>query len=233
MDNTVEAAITAAPITDAERDKWFTALCTATQNTLDNDPSATWNTLSSALDSTLTTAGFTSTTIEPLTRHLDADSGRAIDILRALAALGPTELAAAHQRLTTPTTGTNGSTGGSTTPPPANTPTYDPAAWNAFLATNGTRWNGAEADWSTFRTWFAYTAGQQGLAQPATAFLDHVETTADKIAAFAAYGVTIARPAGAAPATTLPDVSSYPDLTTGATGAWVDYLDTMLQRNGF
>jgi len=74
---------------------------------------------------------------------------------------------------------------------------YDADSWNAFLAENGPRWNGDDAAWEQFRAWFAYQADQAGLADPAAGFLAYVDGEQDKIAAFAAYGVTIASPAGA------------------------------------
>ena len=40
---------------------------------------------------------------------------------------------------------------------------YDEAAWQAFLAENGPRWDGTDDSWQPFREWFAYTAAAQGL----------------------------------------------------------------------
>jgi peptidoglycan hydrolase-like protein with peptidoglycan-binding domain len=124
-------------------------------------------------------------------------------------------------------------------------PGYDQAAWTAFLNENGPRWNGDNTVWGQFRDWFAYVAGQQGLADPAEAFLTYVEGQPEKIAAFAAYGITIA-PAtdtgnagddagagAAADPSQAPDVSTFPETRPGDSGEWVAYLDAMLTSNGF
>lgn len=130
---------------------------------------------------------------------------------------------------------------------------YDPDAWSTFLAENGPRWNGDDAAWDQFRTWFVYQADQQGLADPANGFLTYVEGQPDKIAAFAAYGVTIAAPAHAGDTATsdtatsdtatsdtatsdasqAPDTSTFPETRPGDSGEWVAYLDAMLTSNGF
>jgi hypothetical protein len=81
---------------------------------------------------------------------------------------------------------------------PAETATvteYEPAAWDAYLAENGPAWDGTEGQWETFTTWFVYHAGEQGLATPAQAFIDYVVAQPDRVATFAAYGVSIAAPA--------------------------------------
>jgi hypothetical protein len=67
----------------------------------------------------------------------------------------------------------------------------DPAAWNAFLAENGPYWDGTEDNWPAFRDWFAYQAGQAGVPHSAGAFLDYAESTGDKAAAFAEYGIPL------------------------------------------
>jgi hypothetical protein len=75
---------------------------------------------------------------------------------------------------------------------------YDEQAWQAFLAQNGTQWDGTEESWEQFRQWFAYYASEQGLSTPATALLDYLtpQPAAQRIATFAQYGVTITPPAG-------------------------------------
>lgn len=133
----------------------------------------------------------------------------------------------------------NGDTGsGDTTSQEPASSGYDPAAWNAFLRENGRLWNGEEAAWDQFRTWFVYQAGQQGLADPANGFLAYVEGQPDKAAAFAAYGVTIAAPAettgdASSDASQAPDTSAFPEMRLGDSGEWVDYLDAMLTSRGF
>lgn len=82
---------------------------------------------------------------------------------------------------------------------------YDEQAWQAYLAENGPQWDGTEESWDQFRQWFGYYADQQGLAAPATALLEYLtpQPAAERIAAFAQYGVTITpakEAAGQAPA---------------------------------
>jgi hypothetical protein len=101
---------------------------------------------------------------------------------------------------------------------------YDESAWNTFLAEHGPYWNGEDASWEAFRTWFLYKAEQRNLADPAKAFLAHADS--DRRGVLAQYGVTVAQPAPV-------DVTSHPPLTRGDTGEWVEYLDDMLTRNGF
>lgn len=100
---------------------------------------------------------------------------------------------------------------------------YDESAWNAFLAEYGPYWNGDDATWPEFRTWFQYEAEQRGLADPAQAFLTHAES--DRRGVFTQYGVA------RTPAPV--DVATHPPITRGDTGEWVEYLDDMLTRNGF
>jgi hypothetical protein len=89
---------------------------------------------------------------------------------------------------------------------------YDANAWDVYLATNGTAWDGAAASWSQFREWFLYYATEQGLAFPATGFLLAFDgkTPGERIAGFADYGITIrpSGPSGAATAATDPPVVS-------------------------
>jgi hypothetical protein len=80
---------------------------------------------------------------------------------------------------------------------------YDEEAWQAYLAQNGPRWDGTEESWGQFREWFGYYADQQGLGVPATQYLDYftAQPAAERITAFAQYGVTITppQPTGAEP----------------------------------
>ena len=67
----------------------------------------------------------------------------------------------------------------------------DIEVWNAYLAENGTRWNGDEAAWAPFREWFLFYAAERGVPGFATAFLDYADGQSDKRAVFAQYGVVI------------------------------------------
>ena len=67
----------------------------------------------------------------------------------------------------------------------------DLTAWQAFLAEKGPYWDGAEENWQAFRDWFAYEAATAGVPHSAVSFLDYAESTGDKPAAFAAYGIPV------------------------------------------
>jgi hypothetical protein len=71
---------------------------------------------------------------------------------------------------------------------------YDEGAWQAFLAQNGPMWVGTEGSWVQFRDWFVYSAGEQGLQQPATDLIGYLDSIPanDRVGVFAQYGVTIA-----------------------------------------
>jgi hypothetical protein len=73
----------------------------------------------------------------------------------------------------------------------------DESAWWEFLSTNGPTWDGTAESWPAFREWFAYQAGQQRLTAPADELLAYLEPlgAADRVAAFARYGVTLPAPA--------------------------------------
>lgn len=77
---------------------------------------------------------------------------------------------------------------------------YDENAWFAYLAENGTRWDGTAGSWDAFREWFQYYAAEAGLGTPAQLFLDHLErmAPADRITLLAEYGVPIQAPEPAA-----------------------------------
>lgn len=217
MDQNVTAAIGAVSVPDNQVDNWCAAICSAYARVDGEGNAGDWTTLSAALTTDLTAAGFTTET-QSFTDHLDDDSAPA-DTVAAMAALGATGLAAAYRTPADPV------------PAPAAASdaqdTYDPQAWEKFLAQNGPRWNGTDDAWAQFTTWFRYEADQAGVTAAASGFLDWVGAQADKIAAFGQYGVQINAPAA------VPDTSSYPTLTVGDEGDWVAYLDTMLQSKGF
>lgn len=73
---------------------------------------------------------------------------------------------------------------------------YDEAAWQQYLAQNGTQWNGTDAGWPQFMEWFRYYADQNGLSEPASGLLNLLngQSAPERIATFAQYGVTIAAP---------------------------------------
>lgn len=73
---------------------------------------------------------------------------------------------------------------------------YDEQAWFGYLAENGGRWDGTDESWAGFRDWFQYYATEAGVGTPATLLLDHLGRMppAERVAAFAEYGVTIEPP---------------------------------------
>jgi len=109
---------------------------------------------------------------------------------------------------------------------------YDEQAWQAYLAGNGSQWDGAEESWDQFQQWFAYYAGQQGLAAPATALLDYLTAlpAAQRIDTLAQYGVTITPPAGEPSApeagTSQPPAAAQP----GAAGITEEQLSAALDN---
>jgi hypothetical protein len=74
---------------------------------------------------------------------------------------------------------------------PPEEPAYDEAAWWAFLAENGPRWDGTSDTWAQFREWFSCTARENGLQAPADQLLEHLEGVENRIEVMAAYGVRI------------------------------------------
>lgn len=78
-----------------------------------------------------------------------------------------------------------------------NSAAYDPSAWQAFLAENGSRWDGTEASWAQFETWFRYEADRRGFGYPATGLFGYLagQPVADRIATLKQYGVPITAPA--------------------------------------
>ncbi len=70
---------------------------------------------------------------------------------------------------------------------------YEEADWQAYLATNGPRWNGTTDAWAPFREWFVHHANAQSLGDPAVALLDYLEglDVPGRIETFGQYGVLI------------------------------------------
>ncbi|MEC3981870.1 hypothetical protein [Amycolatopsis sp. H20-H5] len=68
----------------------------------------------------------------------------------------------------------------------------DETVWAAYLTSNGPAWDRTDQNWTKFRDWFAYYANDAGVGNFAAEFLDYVEGSSDKIAAFAKYGVVLA-----------------------------------------
>lgn len=228
MDEKVTAAVGAVGLADSELQGWFTAICSTYKRAAEEGKAADWSSLSPVLESDLVSAGMNRDAVAQLIQHLGSDSS-AVDTVRGMADAGPNELVAEYRKLVA--RGTEQSDGGA----------YDEATWQKFLAENGKLWNGQPEAWDQFRTWFLYQAGQEGLSVPATSFIDYADGQSDKVAAFGQYGVRLPTQAASTTTTTTTtdessttaDTSTYPELTEGATGEWVDYLDQMLKSKGF
>jgi hypothetical protein len=254
MDTAVQNAITAVSLQDdATAQRWFDTVC-ATYQALDQRD---WDHFTPELTNQAASANIDSRTVDQFVRYLSDNDSSPLDTVGQLVDLG-TELPALYQRLTaTPTTQQasqptqdaqstqdSQSTSSTQADQAAASTGYDEGAWHSFLSQNGPFWNGDDAAWGQFRTWFQYQADQQGLTDPATGFLSFVEGQQDKRSAFEQYGVHIAAPAtnatsantsagsGTAAAQT-PDASTFPVTKPGDSGDWVDYLDAMLKSNGF
>ncbi|MPZ82307.1 MAG: hypothetical protein GEV28_18675 [Actinophytocola sp.] len=219
MDAAVAAAITAVPFADAgTAEQWFTAVC-QTRDQCGAD--AGWDQFAAELAERAKADGFGDEIVERFTRHLtdlDPDPVATIGRMRDLA----DQLPAHYQELTA-----------AEDPTAASAEQHDDQQWQAFLVAHGPQWNGSEETWTQFDQWFRYEADQRGLAVPAGRFIDHLAAQPDKVAVFAQYGVTIAGTGPSDEEAPAPDVSVYPEITAGESGAWVDYLDAMLRSKGF
>jgi hypothetical protein len=79
-------------------------------------------------------------------------------------------------------------------PDPARCP-YDLAAWTGYLGGRGATWDGGDASWPDFRTGFLAGAESLGLAIPATAFVEYVDSQPDRVTVFRQYGLLPPAPA--------------------------------------
>jgi hypothetical protein len=166
--------LTAVPLNDySVAQQWFRLLC----ETYADDPPDTWDTYVATLADRAPEVA----TVQAFAEYVTAYVPDPLDALRALTEYGDT-LADHYFAVTQRAEETQQDTA------------YDEADWNAFLAENGPLWAGTEDTWSPWREWFAYTATERGLTEPATAFLTWLDTQPDKVAAFAAYGVVITPP---------------------------------------
>jgi hypothetical protein len=214
MDAAVTGAITAVHLDDeGAAQRWFALICETYDKTIDAG-AAEWPSFTAALLEAASGGGVGADLVEQFVEHLQLTDSTPFETVGRLRELG-TDLPAWHRELTAKEPGAE--SGG-----------YDESAWQAFLAEHGARWDGADSTWDQFREWFVYTATEQGLGEPAAAFVAYAESQPDKVAVFAQYGLSIA---GAEAAAT--DTSTYPRLKEGDTGEWVDYLDTMLTSKGF
>lgn len=236
MDAALQNALSAVSLPDdAAAQRWFQVVCAAFQSLDQRD----WDDFTSELGRQAGDTGVDSQIVDQFTQAMSSNDPSPLDTIGQMSAYGD-QLLGLYRQVMNPG-GQQGAQGSAAS-------SADTDAWNAFLAENGPYWNGDEAAWDQFRTWFVYQAGQQGLTDPASGFIAYVEGQSDKVAAFAAYGVTIARPtAGTADQSTTsaaddasasqpahtPDASTFPETKPGDSGDWVAYLDAMLTSNGF
>lgn len=216
VDTQVSAALTSVDLSDPIlRRTWFELLCEVHRELSANgEPS--WDDLSREIEQRADTNGIPADVPQAFVQYLNDNCSSPESVIAEMVGEGDQLPALYEQAAGTP--GQAGEEG------------YDQAAWGSFLATNGPRWNGDESAWAPFVEWFQYEAEQNGLGQPAKDFLGYAASQPDKQAVFTQYGVTVGGGTAQAQQT---DVSTYPELTEGASGEWVDYLDTMLRSKGF
>lgn len=186
MDEDVLGAIRACPVSGAaEVENWFRLLCSIHREQ-EAAGRLDWAEFETALRSQAETVGAPESGVDVFVEFL-TNTPDPMDVLRQLDQLAdqlPQLYAQAQQ--------------GEDTPAAA-----DVGTWDEYLATNGPYWDGAESSWQAFREWFAYNAQAAGVGDEGEGFLGYVEAAADKVAAFAEYGITIGAPA-AAPAAEVP-----------------------------
>jgi hypothetical protein len=174
MDTAVQNAITAVSLPDdTTAQRWFDALC-ATYQALDQRD---WDHFTSELSNQASSAGVDARTVEQFVQQMTDNDSSPLDTIGQLVDLG-NQLPALYQQFTATPAGqddqsTQDGQGAASTG-------LDEDAWHTFLGQNGPYWNGDDAVWDQFRTWFAYQAEQQGLTDPANGFLSYVESTASR-----------------------------------------------------
>lgn len=110
-------------------------------------------------------------------------------------------------------------------------PGYDEHAWQNYLNTSATQWNGTEETWNQFKQWFLYYAEEHGVTTPATQLIDYLNPLPanQRITELARYGVTITPPqAPAAPQTGQP---GEPDASAVADQNVASIMDELLATN--
>jgi hypothetical protein len=235
MDDAMRNAITAVRLDDeTTRERWFETMCTTHAKLAEaDDPD--WEKFTSSLTEKALSAGISADTVEQFVRHMNDTDMAPLETIAKLRDRA-TELPALYREHAADTDdqdGTDNAAGADEA--------YDESAWNAFLAEHGAYWNGDDSAWDQFTTWFHYQAEQNNLAKPARDFIGYVESQTDKVAVFAAYGISIPKSGTGAGETAQdgaaaheePDLSQFPEVKHGDSGEWVDYLDAMLTRHGF
>ncbi|MGW5052585.1 hypothetical protein [Actinokineospora sp. NPDC004072] len=212
MDATVESAISAVHLDDEyAQERWFEFLRTTAEQHQDGD----WGQLSSALAEGAMAAGIDNHVVETFVEHMNNYDPAPAETMQAIAFLSTVDLQESYRQLTaTPAVG-------------------DESAWYAFLAERGPYWDGTDAAWEPFKTWFLYEAEQNAVETYATTFIEYAESQGDKAAVFREYGVPIAVAGEQQTTEDKQDVSTFPEMKPGDSGEWVEYLDRMLTSRGF
>lgn len=232
MDDAMRNAITAVHLDDETvQDRWFEAICT-THDELAETEDPDWQKFTSSLTDKAMSAGIPTDTVEQFIQHMNDTDLAPLETIAKLRDRS-TELSALYRDHAVGTDGQDNAAG--------DGEGYDESAWHSFLAEHGAYWNGDDAAWEQFTTWFHYQAEQNNLATPAREFVAYAESQQDKVAVFATYGITIRKPERAATESTQDnaaaepntDPNSFPEVKHGDSGEWVEYLDAMLTRNGF
>lgn len=174
MDENLIVLLTAVPLSDqGSARQWFQLLC----DTYSEGPPGSWDDYVSALEERASSAGFDPAVARGFGDYVAGVAVDPLDRISELTQYGDTlpdwYFASAGQ------------------PATEDALTDDEGAWQAFLAENGPLWTGTEDAYPGWRDWFAYTAAERGLTEPANAFLAWLDVQEDKLAAFATYGVTI------------------------------------------
>lgn len=227
IDAALAAAISAAPPDDPHG--WFAAVRETYDQFSASGEEVSLAGFAHALAARVGEYGFAPETATQFADYLEAYDPAPLNTIARMCALGDA-LPAAYQQLAQ-----GGDVAGATAEPAQD---GTDAAWNAFLAEHGPRWDGEESSWEAFKQWFLYQADQGGVAIPANSFVIYVENQADKAAVFAQYGVTIASSPAAATtdateAAPVVDTSAFPPVQEGDSGEWVKYLDEMLKSSGY
>jgi hypothetical protein len=113
----------------------------------------------------------------------------------------------------------------------SSAPGYDEQAWQNYLNTNATQWNGTEETWNQFTQWFLYYAEEHSVTTPATQLIDYLNPlpASQRITELARYGVTITPPqAPAAPQTGQP---GEPNASAAANQNAASVMDELLAAN--
>lgn len=221
MDELANAVLSAQLADTSQAERWFALVCKAYEESAAAEES--WKEFRGRLTGAAAGEGF-SAEAENFAEYMEAATSAPLDIVATMNDQGAGRLADMYAaKIATDTAAQE------------VVPAEDQDGWNAYLAANGPTWDGTEDAWQQFRAWFLYQAAQARVGRSAEAFIGYVEAQRDKIAAFTEYGVTIgAQPSADSPESAgTADPASFPELSEGDSGQWVDYLDSMLRSRGF